>query len=198
MIRPEPIQDPWELAQLVDLYLQLEPRRVLEIGTNNGGSLIFWAQFAAPFTTIVSVDLGERDQYKEFSPHFDSWLAPGASLHTIIGDSHNEETFLEIMAHGPYDFIFIDGDHSYAGVRSDWITANLAAAPRAVVAFHDIICERTPEDEVLYGPCDVHKLWAEIKSHRDYLTKEFIAGEKASYPTHENPEHLGIGVVYLL
>lgn len=196
MIRPDPIQDPWELAQLVDLYLRIEPRRVLEIGTNDGGTLFCWAQLAAPFSIIVSVDLGERDQYKENAPHFDSWLAPSVGLHTIVGDSHATETIKEIISYGPYDFIFIDGDHSYEGVCADWETALRVAAPRAVIALHDIICTRTPEEDLTYGPCDVSYLWQEIKLDT-YRVEEFIAGERASYPTHENPEHLGIGVVYL-
>ena len=35
------------------------------------------------------------------------------------------------------DFLFIDGDHSYDGIRGDWEAWRDLIAPRGVVAFHD-------------------------------------------------------------
>lgn len=193
---PEYIQDPWEFEQLLRLYVQGEPKRVLEIGTNNGGTLYYWAKFATQGTTIVSADLGEREDYWKYEPDFNSWLAPGAGLHTIVGDSHSDEVLAEMYAYGPYDFIFIDGDHTYEGVLADWIASLAMAAPDGLIALHDINCKRTPEDDLIYGTCDVRILWREIKE-QGFNVEEFIAGDRATYPTRQNPEKLGIGVVYL-
>lgn len=37
----------------------------------------------------------------------------------------------------PIDFLFIDGDHSEAGVQQDWDTWHRFVSPRGVVVFHD-------------------------------------------------------------
>ena len=61
--------------------------------------------------------------------------------------------------HGPYDLVFIDGDHSPAGVRADW--QNYGPMAR-LVAFHDIDAEHgklTPARLADYG---VHQLWTEL------------------------------------
>jgi len=37
----------------------------------------------------------------------------------------------------PIDFIFIDGDHSYEGLRDDWLSWSRLVAPDGIVALHD-------------------------------------------------------------
>src|SRR5207244_11331297 len=37
----------------------------------------------------------------------------------------------------PVDFIFIDGDHSYDGLRQDWEAWRTLIAPGGIVALHD-------------------------------------------------------------
>jgi predicted O-methyltransferase YrrM len=39
--------------------------------------------------------------------------------------------------HAPIDFLFIDGDHSEAGVNQDWENWHRFVVPGGVVAFHD-------------------------------------------------------------
>jgi predicted O-methyltransferase YrrM len=37
----------------------------------------------------------------------------------------------------PIDFIFIDGDHSYEGLRADWEAWSPLVAPDGIIALHD-------------------------------------------------------------
>jgi hypothetical protein len=37
----------------------------------------------------------------------------------------------------PVDFIFIDGDHSWAGIDADWKSWSTRIAPGGVIALHD-------------------------------------------------------------
>jgi hypothetical protein len=46
-----------EIVWLLAIVNTLAPRRVLEIGTANGGTLFLWAQVAAPDAHLVSVDM---------------------------------------------------------------------------------------------------------------------------------------------
>lgn len=48
----------------------------------------------------------------------------------------------------PLDFVFIDGDHSYEGLRGDWEAWNPLVAPHGIIALHDSCssAERNIED----------------------------------------------------
>jgi predicted O-methyltransferase YrrM len=37
----------------------------------------------------------------------------------------------------PLDFVFIDGDHSYEGLRGDWEAWSPLVAPQGIIALHD-------------------------------------------------------------
>ena len=74
------------------------------------------------------------------------------------------------------DFLFIDGDHTYPGVKRDW---ELYAGRAKVIAFHDLV-----KHQPHFG---VTKLFAEIKAD-GYETKEFFS--------QGNQKGGGIGVVF--
>src|SRR5262244_1695274 len=42
-----------------------------------------------------------------------------------------------VLAEGPVDFVFIDGDHSYQALERDWTLWSRGLADRGVVALHD-------------------------------------------------------------
>ena len=42
-----------------------------------------------------------------------------------------------LSAEGPVDFVFIDGNHSYEGLRADWTVWSPLVGPGGVVALHD-------------------------------------------------------------
>lgn len=182
------LQQPEELERLVEIYAKREPARVLEIGTHTGGTLNHWCHNGSP-QTVVGVDIGEHDNYMK---DFVFWKARHSDLHLIRGHSQDSLVISKIWDLGPYDFIFIDGDHTYEGVLRDWQTAVSASAPDAVVAFHDIVAHGGPWEEIA-----IHELWAEIKGgdHGRCEWEEIIHSL--------NPEEcifgwpLGIGVVYL-
>lgn len=56
------------------------------------------------------------------------------------------------------DFLFIDGDHSYSGVKTDFLTYSPLVAKPGLIGFHDIA-----EHPVETG-CEVKKFWDEIKA----------------------------------
>lgn len=101
------------------------------------------------------------------------------SPNLITGSSHDEYVREQIRQAGPFDVVFIDGDHSYAGVQADWEFA-LTLKPR-LIAFHDIATAVKHSRE----GCEVDKLWKQIKL--SYATTEKCVGAGWG----------GIGVVHL-
>jgi predicted O-methyltransferase YrrM len=169
-----------EFTQLLDLYRELAPRRVLEVGTFHGGTLYHWLTNAADGATVVTVDsyaagVDNRSLY-------DGWVPDGVTLQVVAGKSAAESTVAQAKAWAPYDFIFIDAGHYYTEVKADWEAYLPLAQKGAVVAFHDILPPSVEHPEI-----EVARLWAELKE--EFETEEFVADPDASWG--------GIGVVRL-
>jgi predicted O-methyltransferase YrrM len=86
-----------------------------------------------------------------------------------LGDSHDPRTTAEIkrkLAGAEVDFLFIDGDHSYDGVKADFELYSPLVRPEGVIALHDIV----PGDEDNVG--GVPTFWRELKER--YETREIV------------------------
>lgn len=181
---PTPVQIgqiEWEFEQALALYRQRKPKRVLEIGTWNGGTLYHWLANSEPDTMIVTVDL-ERGRQQLF----DGWCPPGVKCHQVVGDSHTPEIIGECEEFGPYDWLFIDGSHVYEDARADWENFKPLCGSGAVVLFHDIsLIREYPETGKEAG---VWKLWREIQVE-GHITQEIRV--------HPGLTEYGIGVCYL-
>lgn len=45
---------------------------------------------------------------------------------------------------GKYDLVFIDGDHSYEGVKADYETVKTRLTPKGIILFHDVWWDVVP------------------------------------------------------
>ena len=127
-IRIQPFQSRWELQRLLEEVHRLRPQAMLEIGTANGGSLFGLARVCAPNAHIISVDLPKGDfggGYPRWkTPLFKSFACGDQRLDLMRADSHDRRTFNEVQTRlngQMLDFVFIDGDHAYDGVRRDLV-----------------------------------------------------------------------------
>jgi predicted O-methyltransferase YrrM len=162
-----------ELAPLLALLARRRPVTVVEIGTYRGGSLYAFCCVAHPAGTIVSIDLpgglfggGYSDEQLD---HLRGYGLEGQSLHFLQQDSQEPSTRDEAVSRldgRPIDFLMIDGDHRYEGVRRDFELYSPLVGPRGLIAFHDILPHpRTPL-------CQVDLLWKEIRPSHRYV--EFL------------------------
>lgn len=146
----ETAQTPFELDLMVALYERHAPKRVLEIGSWHGGTLWHWLQL--PGVTVVSID----DTMFEAADWLKWASEAGTDLRLLQGFSYDQAIIDRARALGPYDFIFIDAEHTYEAVKSDWDNYSPMAAPGCLVAFHDF--------QKRSGPYGVDILWNELKS----------------------------------
>ena len=169
-----------EVLGLLDAVSAERPRRLLEIGTAGGGTLFLLAFAADPDATIVSVDL----HHGEFGGGYPAWKIPlyhgfvrrTQRLHLIRGDSHAPETLARTHAAlrgEQLDFLLIDGDHTYDGVRADFFDYAPLVRPGGLIAFHDIAQpgELRPGGATLLGG-EVPRLWRELRER--YETRELL------------------------
>ena len=122
-----------ELDPVLDIYRELNARRVLEIGSWDGGTIREWLINGTDTLTVFAVDLEHRnrDTYPE-------WTKPGQSTVLHIGDSLQQPAKDFIANNGPYEFALIDGDHGLNAVRSDYETVLPHMNKGGVIALHDI------------------------------------------------------------
>ena len=174
-----PQQISTEIEQLAREIEKLSPSRILEIGTSNGGTLYIWARSLKSCSRIISIDLPEVCPYAKIK--FFKFFDKGKKFYFLRGNSHSKETidmFTQVLKQEKIDFLYIDGDHSYRGVKQDFKTYGKFVAHGGVIALHDIMYH--PK----YG---VDKLWSEIKCQ--YASKEIVASQ--------NQVGYGIGVLYV-
>lgn len=169
----ETFQVDWELRHLLETFEILRPRRILEVGAWHGGTLWHWLRWA-DHVVVVDDEMRKADEWQQ-------WADDGlAELYLLQGDSRDPELVAKAQELGPYDFVFIDGDHRYEAVRADW--ANFSPMAR-VVAFHDIL----PRPG--YG---VSELWSEVKATPGARYMEICQNE--TLPGNEGP--CGIGILW--
>lgn len=158
------------LAKAVEL---LKPRTVLEIGTSTGGTFFMWSRLATQDALLISIDLpgGESDwaypHWKE--PFYKKFASKNQTIELIRGDSHSSEIvgrLKKILGDRQVDVLFIDGDHSYEGVKKDYELYAPFVRTGGVIAFHDIV--KFPD----YTNVKVKEFWDEVKADKKY--KEFI------------------------
>jgi predicted O-methyltransferase YrrM len=180
-----PVQVPSELKRFAEIVGSICPKKVLEIGTFQGGTLCILARLSAPRATIISIDLpggkfgGGQSKLRSLLYH--TFGKSFQSMHLIRGDSHSEEAAARVRHIAQsLDVLFIDGDHTYDGVKHDFLSYSPLVRPGGIVAFHDIA------EHPMKAGGDVPRFWNEVKtSHRH---EEIV----------ENREQgLGIGVLYL-
>lgn len=169
-----------EIAGLLGTFEQLKPRIILEIGTLLGGTLFLFSKLAPRDALVVSVDL-PKPHWRESIVR--SFVRGDQKIHTLGADSHKQETLErvgKILDGRKIDFLFIDGDHSYEGVKRDFEMYGPLVREGGVIAFHDIV----PGLEEVAGKVSV--FWKELKSK--YRNEEFVRDW--------NQGAAGIGVIF--
>jgi len=164
-IRPTQIRE--EILEFLKLVksLNLSLSTVLEIGTGYGGTLFLLSWIANDDATLITIDLpkgpfgGGYPLYRQYL--YRAFIKPSQRLHLLLGDSHDPRTLSKIrkLLNGRcLDLIFIDGDHTYRGVKKDYEMYSPLLCDKGVIAFHDIV----PGPEQLVG--GVPRFWKEVKN----------------------------------
>ena len=179
-----PLQIQNELLSWAEEVARLRPSNAMEIGTYRGGTLYLLCQLANSNARIFSVDMhrGRLGGARKLI-HY-SFLKKGQRLYTIEGDSHEQHTLTRVcrgLGSEKLDFLFIDGDHSYNGVRRDFEMYSPLVKPGGAITFHDIVLH-PPEAQ-----CHVKEFWDEIKQR--FPHREIIDSPRQQWG--------GIGVLYV-
>ncbi|MGB0385259.1 MAG: class I SAM-dependent methyltransferase [Ardenticatenaceae bacterium] len=162
-----------ERLLLYTLTFTLRPTRYLEIGTLHGGSaLIVTAAMNALNSSgkLVCVDPNPR-----ISP--EHWEKLKHRSTVVEGFSPDVLQKAQQIAGGPFDFVLIDGDHSYEGLMRDAVGVLPFVSNGAYILFHDSFFS-----EVRRGLDDFVKQHADQVVDFGAMTREITLHEAETKP----------------
>ena len=119
-----------EAAFLFRLVRSRPAAQILEIGRCYGGSTFLFAVAGDRDSKVTSIDIAPQNDELLQSALQQNGLANKIEL--IVSDSEKVE-----VGSAFYDLVFVDGDHSYDGVSSDYEHWKKAVRPGGFLAFHN-------------------------------------------------------------
>jgi len=136
-------QDPAEFVELLDfIERQMEPKRILEIGVWQGGTLGRFAE-RFPEARVVGIDP------TPIGIEADDTLAGCPVVKGLSQDRKVQTRALELLGgerRGVYmapDVVHVDGDHRLLGAWADVIWS--VGMRARVIALHDVSCRQHPD-----------------------------------------------------
>jgi cephalosporin hydroxylase len=181
-----------EFEELLKIYRELSPKYFMEIGSMYGWSLQHFIYYGKDESTAVVVDLpvrnfiGAKDwrvekQEYNYTNVWPIWAKQKKCRLFLIPDSSLKQTTLSkvksVLDDTKLDFLFIDGDHRYEAIKSDYEMYSPLVRSGGIIGFHDI-----GEHEEGGG----RRFWMEIRDKFNY--KEILRDKN---------KEKGIGLLYV-
>lgn len=160
-----------EIMPVVNTYV--------EIGVAAGGTFIFTNEVLKPkksYAVDISKVIGKPAGFEDVSSPYDGILKKYIDENENTSFIHGTSDDVKKQVREDIDILFIDGDHSYEGVKRDFYTLKDNAK---IFVFHDIVNYKCP---------GVIRFWNEIKHTGNY--KEFTDQYESVQGV-----YLGIGVL---
>jgi cephalosporin hydroxylase len=133
-----PGQQSDEIIGCAEYVRSRRPDVFCEIGMHRGGTHLFLTHALPSVKTTIALD--PLVQNRSF---LRTLAKAGQRSFFVNGSSQAPHVFAElsaITANRPIDLLFIDGDHRYEAVRSDFLIYRTLVREGGIIAFHDI-CE---------------------------------------------------------
>lgn len=161
-----------EINALIEFVSPIKPTSILEIGVESGGNLFLLGESFPTVRKRIAIDLAFRNSAalrrfsrRELETHF--LRAQSAAPSTF-------ERVRRILGGDKIDFLFIDGDHTYEGVRGDFVAYRNLVRPGGIIAFHDVVADHSTKFGIKTegNTGGVPILWADLASR--FPSRTFI------------------------
>ena len=137
-----PGQNRFEILTLLKILKKQNLKVLLEIGTAGGGTMFLFSRIASPVATVMSID----NNYGWRKNLIQSFVTKKQKVVLLEMNSHQNNTrntVKRILKNNKLDFLFIDGDHSYNGVKKDFSMYSRFVKKGGIIAIHDILLDNT-------------------------------------------------------
>jgi len=176
----ELIQHDEEFIPFIEFLKAKNVQSFIEIGTYRGGTLFVLSKMF--HGKKISIDFpnpafGYSDTNKDIRGYIDvksrteAFEKEFTDIHFVVADSHLQETSDEVktlLQGQKVDFLFIDGDHTYEGVKKDYEMYRALVREGGLIAFHDI------KDCLFHRKhhCRVDLFWKELQGDKTEFLSE--------------------------
>ena len=178
-----------EVREVFKKVEALRPEVFVEIGSEAGASLYTYAGACQKTAKVIALDIGNRPAKKHLKRTMTELGKELYQAHWLRADSHSKATQAELkklLGGKKIDFLHIDGDHSYHGVRKDWLMYSKFVRPGGLIAIHDV----ARKDLVT----KVYQFWPVIKEK--FKTEEVVIGDIPYNKSKTKRAPVGIGLVW--
>src|SRR5262245_47309117 len=157
-----PLQDLNEWKEFLKILVEAKAKSYLEIGSMWGRSLWSVGNVLPPGSTIVAIDsmIDRKESYQSLVNCVAKLKMKGLNAHFIYGESTDPKTIKTARELGPYDALFIDGNHSREYVQADWDNYGEMAK---IVGFHDINYDKSWGGKIKPEGMGAQKVWDIVK-----------------------------------
>ena len=183
-------KNPFKMYQVMEemnLFFRMladrKPVRMLEIGILYGGTTFLFANALQDDGMLISIDKDLPAIYHQFLPYVAA--VKRIDIHLLRTDSHSARTpelVKTLLQDRPLDALFIDGDHSYDGVKQDFKMYSPLVRSGGIIGLHDIVDHPTETN------CQVNLFWKNLLNNPDYEHTEIINDRRQG--------KCGIGVLF--
>jgi predicted O-methyltransferase YrrM len=167
-----------EITAFLDFAIAEGPVRICELGLFNGGTNLMLTHAIPTVRLVVGVDMHIRNESQL------RYFANSSHRQIYIGGRTCDSTTLQKVEQAlggeKLDLLFIDADHSYAGVKQDFMNYRQFVRDGGIVAFHDIVQDhltkfnREPASWDGASSGEVYLFWQRLKPFYE-KTREFVA-----------------------
>jgi predicted O-methyltransferase YrrM len=177
--RHHALQKPIELVEYLRFVRTRRVERMLEIGALWGGMVFAHAAVASSSAHLIAIDKFPRESADAMTARLRALVRPSQRVTCLWQDSHELATVAAVREalDGPLDLLFLDGDHSAAGIARDFALYEPLVRSGGLIAIHDIDA-RTNDD--------VPAFWRAMRERYDHI--EIIDRRHA-------PQGLGVGIL---
>lgn len=169
-----------EYFKFCEFYQELRCKNIMEIGSYLGGNFYVMCKLSNPSGLKISLDWPLcQDQIVQIKLNnaYAKMKSFADDVYLVHTDSHQIESknqISSILGEEKLDFLFIDGDHTYDGVKQDFEMYSPFVKKGGYIAFHDI-------NDTEYHTqlnCHVSKFWNELdyKYKVEFNSKSFCMG----------------------
>jgi predicted O-methyltransferase YrrM len=184
----KPLQVRSEFLEMIRCVSLVRPRRVLEVGTANGATLFALTRSAADDAMVISVDLpgglfgGGYPAWKQLL--YRQFAVDNQAIELIRGSSQSPRVVNRVKAllgADLLDVLFLDGDHTYEGVKADYETYVPLLRPGGMLIFHDIL------KNLFDCSVGVSTFWSELMANN-------VLDDCREFIGNPNQGHSGVGI----